>query len=839
MAQWSGNGSRPNSQPQEEPNIDLLPWVGAYNLKDAVAGKNDRQQSNKQNSEVASEEFAEKSYVTNAIYKSEETAEFADKQTAEQGSNPENTVQEGESTNDASANPPETELTSPEQDEKIDIALSQAPTADLNVGADASADKDTKSAVDIKIAVQATSFASERTHLEDLVQQSDIVIENIQPSLDAGRFLPKFTVGDKVKVKADIFSYGSHRIRANVRWRYTHTLYWEEATMISDGNDLFSSEITLEAPGKYEIVVQANIDELSNWLETVKAKTEAGIFDKNDVTIGEHLIKRDLIDWLEKETEKHLMSADDDRLPEAKHDLEEIKSINRTLRRASDLPTMLSVIHALDQAKGVLAARPVAYSSAKTLQAAKTALYAQRPLCTFSSWYECFPRSTSSEQTKHGTIKDLINRLDYIAEMGFDILYLPPIHPIGFTNRKGKNNSLKAEPDDVGSPWAIGSPDGGHEAIAKELGSLQDFNELVKAAGKMGMEVALDLAFQCSPDHPWVTEHPNWFSKRPDGTIACAENPPKRYEDVYPINFDTDDKENLWHALYDVVTTWRNRGVRIFRVDNPHTKPFDFWEWLISKVHHDDPGVIFLAEAFTRPKIMHYLAKLGFDQSYTYYTWRDTKEELIDYFNELAHGTGSAYFRPNIWPNTPDILAKSLQRGGRPAFISRLIMAGGMSTNYGIYGPAFELLHSTPVQSGSEEYRHSEKYEVKHYNLAQENSISPVIKALNRARKTHPALQNMDSLKFHKTENSNIICWSKTDAVTGDIVIGIVNIDPLGTQSGFVELDLPALLIHSDASYKVHDLLDDCTYEWKGAKNFVIFDPEVRSAHLFEVILNR
>ncbi len=837
MAQWSGNGSRPNSQPQEEPNIDLLPWVGAYNLKDAVAGHSDQAKPTAKNNDEEPALESEEGYHTQSGYSAEENTLAAEgsAQPAEQSVNIDT-----KEPDDRDPKDPGTELSflDPQESPETEIAKEQ-----MAVGVETAEDTTTGESAgdeeDAKIATQAADFESERTHLANLVQQSDIVIENIRPSLDGGRFMPKFTVGEKVKITADIFSYGTHRIRANIRWRYAHTVYWEEAPMTSDGNDLFSSEITLEAPGRYEVIIQANIDELSGWISGAKAKAEAGIFDKNDVIIGEQLIKRDLIGWLEKETERQLLTISDDRLPEVQHDMEELKSVNRTLRRAGDLPTMLSVLNALDKDRDVLDSRPIAYSSAKTLQAAKITLYAQRQLCAFSSWYECFPRSASEEPGRSGTIKDLTKRLGYIADMGFDVLYLPPIHPIGVTNRKGKNNSLKAEPDDVGSPWAIGSADGGHEAIAKELGTLQDFHELVKAAGRMNMEIAMDMAFQCSPDHPWVKEHPEWFSKRPDGTIVCAENPPKRYEDVYPINFDTDDKENLWQAMYDIVTAWRNRGVRIFRVDNPHTKPFDFWEWLIAKVHHDDPGVIFLAEAFTRPKIMHYLAKLGFDQSYTYYTWRDTKDELIGYFNELAHDPSNIYFRPNIWPNTPDILAKSLQRGGRPAFLARLVMAGGISSNYGIYGPAFELLHSTPVQSGSEEYRNSEKYEVKHYNLSQEDSLAPVIKALNKARKTHRALQNMSSLKFHKTENSNIICWSKTDAATDDIVIGIVNIDPASAQSGFVELDLSDMALQPDAQYSVHDLLDDCTYEWKGAKNFVILDPSVRSAHLFEVLLHR
>ncbi len=864
MAQWSGNGSRPNSRPQEEPNIDLLPWVGAYNLRDALG--NDKDEAEETSDKKEAKETVDASAV--GIYGMDSFRNdvvgdsghnLAGGQAGELTSDPLDNVQgddleqaSGENfSSDGAEITPKTEMQSDLEEyfenETVNIQSNIARSDDggepgIVIKSDTSPPyvKDSKTEVQDELAKsRLAALESELQHLQLLSKESDIIIENISPALEDGRFLRKFQVGESVKVTADIFTYGSAIVRAKMRWRYIDLDYWEETPMHNDGNDLFTAEMTLEAPGRYEIEIQANVDEIAAWRQATRNKLAAGIFDANDVAIGEHLLRRDIAEWLEKEVERQIPLMKDERLPEAQHDLDEVKAVNRTLRRARDLITVASVIDALDKMEYIIEARPIAYSSSKVSATAKTAVYAQRRLCRFSTWYECFPRSTSDEPGRAGTLKDLIKRLDYIADMGFNVLYLPPIHPIGITNRKGKNNSLQASSTDVGSPWAIGSKDGGHEAIAKELGTLTDFHKLVSEANRRGIEIALDIAFQCSPDHPWVSEHPDWFNRRADGTIMCAENPPKRYEDVYPLNFDTEDKEGLWLALYNVIMTWRHRGVRVFRVDNPHTKPFDFWEWALKKVHEEDPGVVFLAEAFTRPKIMHYLAKIGFDQSYTYYTWRDNKDELVSYFEELAHGPHSGYFCPNVWPNTPDILAKSLQSGGRSSFIIRLIMAGGLSANYGIYGPVFELLDDTPVQSGSEEYRNSEKYEVRWHNLNQENSLAPIIKALNTARNTHLALQNMQSLHFHGCDNNNIICWSKTDASLRDRVIAIVNIDPSWTQSGFIDLDISKLGILPDEKYTVRDLLDDCEYEWKGSRNFVLLDPSVRSAHLFEVILNR
>jgi starch synthase (maltosyl-transferring) len=454
------------------------------------------------------------------------------------------------------------------------------------------------------------------------------------------------------------------------------------------------------------------------------------------------------------------------------------------------------------------------------------------PKAVFSSWYELFPRSASPDPRRPGRLSDVIDRLSYVAELGFDVLYLPPIHPIGVTARKGKDNTSPAGPLDVGSPWAVGAAAGGHEDVAAELGTLADFASLVREAAARGIDVAMDLAFQCSPDHPWVTQHPDWFRHRGDGTIACAENPPKRYEDIYPLDFETRDRDGLWRALHHVTKTWADRGIKIFRVDNPHTKPFAFWEWLITEVKREHPETVFLSEAFTRPKVMHRLAKVGFDQSYTYFTWRYTKSELTEYFEELTGGPGRAYFCPNVWPNTPDILAVSLQQGGRAAFVARLILAGGLCANYGIYGPVFELMWDEPVVEGSEEYLHSEKYEIHHHDLDDPRSLRDVITKLNVTRRTHRALQRDANLFFLEVDNDQIIAWCKRDEVSSDLVIGVVSLDPQWVQSGFVELDPTALGLAAGSSVPVRDVLSDTTYLWQVGRNFVRLDPAVISAHL-------
>jgi starch synthase (maltosyl-transferring) len=451
----------------------------------------------------------------------------------------------------------------------------------------------------------------------------------------------------------------------------------------------------------------------------------------------------------------------------------------------------------------------------------------------FSAWYEMFPRSAAPEPGRHGTFADVEARLPYVAGMGFDILYLPPVHPIGRTNRKGKNNALLASPDDPGSPWAIGSEEGGHKAVHPQLGTLAGFRRLVEKAKEFGIEIALDIALQCSPDHPYVKEHPEWFRWRPDGTIQYAENPPKKYEDIYPLDFETRDWRALWEEVLSIFLFWMEQGVRIFRVDNPHTKPFRFWEWLIAQLKRVRPDVILLSEAFTRPKIMYHLAKLGFTQSYTYFAWRNSKWELTEYFRELTQPPVVDFFRPNVWPNTPDILTEYLQRGGRPAFAVRLVLAATLCANYGIYGPAFELCESVAREPGSEEYLNSEKYEIKYWDLTRPDSLAGLITRVNAIRRENPALHSDRSLRFHYVDNEQIICYSKRSRDGANTIVTVVNLDPHHVQAGFV--DIPVDEWGVAETYTVRDLLDGAEYRWQGRRNYVELDPQRRPAHILRL----
>jgi starch synthase (maltosyl-transferring) len=458
-----------------------------------------------------------------------------------------------------------------------------------------------------------------------------------------------------------------------------------------------------------------------------------------------------------------------------------------------------------------------------------------RPRARYGAWYEMFPRSSAPEAGRHGTFADAEARLPYVAAMGFDVLYLPPIHPIGMTHRKGRNNAETASPGDPGSPWAIGGAEGGHTSLHPELGTFDDFAQLVRSARRHGLEVALDLAYQCSADHPYLREHPEWFRRRPDGTIQYAMNPPKRYQDIYPFDFETAGWRALWEELRSIVRFWVERDVRIFRVDNPHTKPFAFWEWLIADTARDHPEVIFLAEAFTRPKVMYRLAKLGFTQSYTYFTWRTTKAELEAYFTELTATPVREFFRPNLWPNTPDILHAFLQDGGRPAFIVRFVLAATLGANYGIYGPAFELCVARPVAPGSEEYLDSEKYQLVHWEIERPDSLADLIARVNRIRREHVALWSDWSLRFHPVDNEQLLCYSKSAPDRGDVVLVIANLDPGRVHSGWTALDLDALGLRADAPYGVRDLLTGARYGWRGARNYVELGEGALPVHIFAV----
>ena len=641
-----------------------------------------------------------------------------------------------------------------------------------------------------------------------------VVVEAIEPCVDGGRFAAKGVTGEDTYVGADVFTHGHDLVRAWLRYRRAGARRWASSAMTPAGNDRFVGSFRVEEAGTYEVEVAGDLDPLSSWSRDARRRLDAGRPSPFDARIGSDLL------------EQAAAELDRGRARAAAATVRAIAGrIGDTLE--------LDVLDALDDAAELLLRRPVPASPQAT---GRTRVAVARPRAACSSWYEMFPRSASPDRSRPGTLRDVVGRLEYVAGMGFDVLYLPPVHPIGTTARKGRDNAPEAAPGDVGSPWAIGSADGGHTAIAPELGTLDDFDELLAATARHGIELAMDLAFQCSPDHPWVREHPSWFRHLPDGSIACAENPPKRYDDIYPIDFATKDRSALWDALLGVVMFWAARGVRIFRVDNPHTKPFAFWEWMIAEARLAYPELLFLSEAFTRPKVMHRLAKLGFDQSYTYFTWRDTKWELIDYFTELAEGPGRAYFRPCVWPNTPDILARSLQSGGRASFVTRLVLAAGLSANYGVYGPMFELLADEPVHAGSEEYLRSEKYEVWHHDLDDPCSIAGVVAAVNLARRTHPALRRDRHLRFHHVENDQLVCWSKRDDSGRDAVLAVVNLDPRSPQSGLVNLDLGALGLSGDRPFTLRDLLDGSTYSWHGSANYVELDPARLPAHLFAVV---
>jgi len=636
------------------------------------------------------------------------------------------------------------------------------------------------------------------------------VIERITPSVDNGRFAAKRIVGDAVVVEADCFTDGHDSLACVLLWRREGEAAWQETPMAPLGNDRWSASFVAQSVGRYQYTVTAWVDHFLSWRHDFARRV-----DGEDLRVAA-LVGAGLI-------EEAAQRADGE-------DRTRLTSWTARLRAVLD-PQVLKTL-GLDEEFAAVAKR---YPDRRfaTIYPVEHPLVVDRERARFSSWYEMFPRSAAAEPGRHGTLRDCEARLPGIAKMGFDVLYLPPIHPIGRINRKGANNVLAAGPADPGSPWAIGSAEGGHKALHPELGTLDDFRRLVASAKTHGMEIALDIAFQCAPDHPYVKAHPQWFRWRPDGTVQYAENPPKKYQDIYPFEFESDDWRGLWQELADVFRFWAGEGVRIFRVDNPHTKPFPFWEWALAELKREYPEALFLAEAFTRPRVMHRLAKLGFTQSYTYFTWRNAKHELIEYFTELTQGPGREYFRPNIWPNTPDILTEYLQFGGRPAFVVRLVLAATLGANYGIYGPAFELLEAEPRDPGSEEYLNSEKYQIRQWDLEAPHSLSDLIARVNSARRDNPALQSDASLRFLPVDNDSLLCYAKSDAEQENLVVTVVNLDPHHVQSGWVELDLAALGIDAHMPYQMHDLLSGARFLWSGPRNFVQLDPQRAPAHVF------
>lgn len=642
-----------------------------------------------------------------------------------------------------------------------------------------------------------------------------IVIENVHPEIDGGLFPIKRIVGERVVVSADIFADGHDAVSAALLFRHSGGSAWIETSMVPEVNDRWHGSFTVLELGQYEYTLQAWIDHFASWQSGFIKKVDAGQDISVDILIGAKLVEY-----------AAGRAAKDDALKLEKY------AASMRMKNGGKLSEAIAV------AKDKDLARLMALYSDHSLAARYEKILAvevDREKAGFSSWYEMFPRSCAAEAGSHGTFQDCIKRLPYVSEMGFDVLYLPPIHPIGRVNRKGRNNNPVPDADDVGSPWAIGAREGGHKSIHPELGTLDDFRQFVAAAKEIGLEVALDIAFQCTPDHPYVNEHPDWFRWRPDGTVQYAENPPKKYEDIYPLNFENPQWRELWEELKSVMLFWAEQGIRIFRVDNPHTKPFEFWQWAIREIKKQFPDVIFLAEAFTRPKVMYRLAKLGFTQSYTYFAWRNTKWELEQYFTELTQTDVNEFFRPSLWPNTPDILTEYLQSGGRPAFLIRLTLAATLGASYGIYGPAFELCENRPIRQGSEEYLFSEKYEVKNWDLNRPDSLRDLIARVNRIRRANPALASNRRLRFHSIDNNQLIAYSKTTEDMDNIILTVVNLDPHYTQSGWLDLPLDYLGLDPHQAFQAHDLLTDSRYLWQGPRNYVELNPQVMPAHILRI----
>jgi starch synthase (maltosyl-transferring) len=642
-----------------------------------------------------------------------------------------------------------------------------------------------------------------------------VVIERVAPEIDGGRFPIKRVIGERVLVEADVFADGHDSISALLLYRRKNDTQWTEVTMTSIGNDRWQGSFEVTELVCYEYTIMAWTDRFNSWQSDLSKKAEAGQDVSIDILAGARLLD---------EASRRAPAADAEALRRWAHVLESNDIADAEGKKALALSAAIARLINRYPDKEYIITYP------KELK-----VMVDRKKAGFSSWYEMFPRSCATEPGRHGTLKDCEARLPYVASMGFDVLYLPPIHPIGCTNRKGQNNAATAGPDDPGTPWAIGTEEGGHKAVHSELGTLDDFRHLMEKAQEYNIEVALDLAFQSSPDHPYVKEHPEWFRWRPDGTIQYAENPPKNYQDIYPLDFQIKNWQALWEELKSIVFFWIEQGVRIFRVDNPHTKPFHFWEWLIAQVRESYPDVIFLSEAFTRPKVMYQLAKLGFTQSYTYFAWRNTKWELTQYFTELAQTEVREYYHPNLWPNTPDILTEHLQLGGRPAFMARLVLAATLGANYGIYGPAFELCENKASEPGSEEYLDSEKYEVKHWDISRHDSLNDFVGRINRVRHENAALQSDSNLTFHLTDNEQVICYSKRTKDFSNIVLVMVNLDPRYTQSGWTDLSLDNLGLNDHDPYQVHDLLTDARYVWHGSHNYVELNPFVVPGHIFRV----
>ncbi len=647
--------------------------------------------------------------------------------------------------------------------------------------------------------------------------RSRAVVDAVLPVVDGGRFAVKRVAGERVRITAHCFTDGHDALRVMLQWWREGETARREVPMTLLYNDEWHGDFTPPVMGRYFYTVVAWVDAFESWRHELVRRVDA-----DDIRLAARVGAVEIAAAAER-------ASGEDR--------ESLADWARSLAQGAADPAMEAIALkalALDE---VLAAAANRHPDRRleTRFTKELPLVADRERARFSTWYELFPRSAGSEPGVHGTFRDVEARLPLIASMGFDVLYFPPIHPIGREQRKGRNNALTTEPGDVGSPWAIGAAEGGHKDILPALGTAEDFRRLVAAAGRHGLEIALDIAFQCAPDHPYVKAHPSWFRWRPDGSVQYAENPPKKYQDIYPFNFESEDWPALWNELKSVFEHWIAQGVSIFRVDNPHTKSFAFWEWVITEIKRAHPQVLFLAEAFTRPKVMHRLAKLGYSQSYTYFTWRNTKDELTAYFTELSQGPGREYFRPNAWPNTPDILHEELQSGEEAVFKTRLVLAATLAANYGMYGPAYELLEHLPRGPSSEEYLDSEKYEMRHWDWGEDSGIRPFIARVNHIRRGNPALQADHSLRFLDIDNDQLIAYAKESPDGANTVVTVVNLDPYHAQSGWLSLDPADVGVPADHPFQMHDLLSGQRFTWRGDRHYILLEPHRLPAHVMAV----
>lgn len=640
--------------------------------------------------------------------------------------------------------------------------------------------------------------------------QNRTVIHSVQPQVAGGRFAIKRIIGESVDVSATIFGDGHDSIRAALLYKHDKAKTWTEVPMQDHPNDYWTASFTVEKQGGYEYKLEAWVDHLLNWYQGFKKKQADGQNMQVELEIG--------VDHLEKAAKTY-----------SKTKGKPLVDMAKKLKK-EDYDTAVRTV-----LSGAFASLVSEYNFKQHVTTYEDDLlvWCGRKRELFSSWYEIFPRSASPDPSRSGTFKDVEELLPRVHEMGFNVLYFPPIHPIGKKNRKGRNNATEAKPGEPGSPWAIGSDEGGHKAILSDLGTLDDYQHLIKKArNEYGIDIALDLAFQCAPDHPYIKEHPEWFVWRPDGTIAYAENPPKKYQDIVPINFETDDWKALWEELLSVVLYWCDKGVTIFRVDNPHTKPYRFWEWLIASVLKKYPDTIFLSEAFTRPAVMAELAKRGFTQSYTYFTWRNSAQEMREYLVELTQTELREYMRPNFWPNTPDILAYEMMGAGSNQFVKRVLLAGTLSSSFGLYGPSYEFMENTGHTSGKEEYYDSEKYAIRHYDWNYRTRVSEVITRLNQIRNSQPALQTTWNIRFTNTDNPNLLSYLKWDDERTNFIWCVVNFDPNQNQSGMVQFPREVL---GTGRFEVTDLLTNEIYYWGDEWNFVLLDPNKLPAHILRV----